>query len=629
MKGKLVVKGLISFSILAASVLVFIVGINYLQSIYENKLQQQIHSTKVIALAQRIQLDCTEVILCGFAQRITRTQTERGPRKHADLIDAHKQLCGELESEPNAERKQRQVKLVHEIKVLCDAATRDANQLNGASPAADSEGMEELTALVGTLKTFNKLRLIIERLGEDIIELTAPYQNIQTNAEKELAGLRRAIDVFTLAGTISVCCAFGAFVWFMRGVYGSVRVLLQNTKRLAQSQTLLPFEKHVDDELGQLDLQFREMATALETANRRRRATIDHAGDIICVLDRDMSILEVNPAATQLLGWTAAELKNLGLNELIVKSDQEKLRVNLEKAMQSQSKTDFDCQMKTAGGAILYCEWTVQWSPTEQEMFCVIHDFSDRKRIEQMKKDFFDMISHDMRTPLSSVALAVQAVTDSEVYELPGGARRLLNKAESNAIILIRMVNDLLDMDKFETGKMELSHSTFSLKAVCDEAMNVVSPLAENKEIRLIGAQTDLDVLADTDRILRVIVNLLANAIKFSPIKGTITLHIERKNDQAEVSVTDQGRGIPAEMIDAVFDRFTQVRVGDATKKGGTGLGLAICKAFVELHGGQIGVDSEVDKGSRFWFRIPIGPIPDKKDESTEQAVSNTGWPAF
>jgi signal transduction histidine kinase len=168
------------------------------------------------------------------------------------------------------------------------------------------------------------------------------------------------------------------------------------------------------------------------------------------------------------------------------------------------------------------------------------------------------------------------------------------------------LINDLLDMDRLEAGMLVLNKSNISLSTSFDQAIHSVKPIADKRDVEIVVVPSDVTVLADPDRVIQVLVNLLSNAVKFSAQGGKVTLSALGTTSGVEISVADEGRGIPPNMLDSIFDRFRQVRASDAQESRGTGLGLAICKALVELHGGTILVRSEIGKGSVFTFTLPF-----------------------
>ena len=170
------------------------------------------------------------------------------------------------------------------------------------------------------------------------------------------------------------------------------------------------------------------------------------------------------------------------------------------------------------------------------------------------------------------------------------------------------LINDLLDIEKMKGGKLELSVSAVNIAEVFQQSLQSVSMMAAAKKIRLTVVPTNLFVDGDEGRLVQVVVNLLANAVKFTPENENISMSARDQGRMVEVSVRDSGRGIPEDQLSTIFDRFTQVKASDA-KQGGSGLGLAICKALVELHGGKISVESRVGVGTSFSFTIPKAQV--------------------
>jgi signal transduction histidine kinase len=225
-----------------------------------------------------------------------------------------------------------------------------------------------------------------------------------------------------------------------------------------------------------------------------------------------------------------------------------------------------------------------------------------------MKREFIAMVSHDLRTPLTSIQ-GFLSLLDAGVYgQISDSGMESLEIADSSISRLIKLVNDLLDAERLESGKMELNLGTCSILHLFESSADAVETFADQQGVKLtvVAPSHEHDsVYADGDRLIQVLVNLLSNAIKFSASGTKVTLASIPVEDMIELQVIDEGRGIPAEFLDSVFERFKQVKKSDSKNRKGTGLGLAICKAIIEKHGGQIGVRSEEGKGSTFWFRIP------------------------
>ena len=236
----------------------------------------------------------------------------------------------------------------------------------------------------------------------------------------------------------------------------------------------------------------------------------------------------------------------------------------------------------------------------------------DLNQAELHKQQLLQTVSHDLRSPLSSVRGILTLLSAGAMGELPQKALNKVRIAENDVERLIKLITDLLDLEKISEGKSRLEVSAVPVKRLVERAVNSVISLAEEKGINISRAVDPVEVLGDEDRLVQVIVNLVSNAIKFSPDGGEIEVEAEAINlldpslpKQIEIVIADRGRGVPPELREKIFERFEQVKKTDATESGGTGLGLAICKSIVELHGGTIGVRENPDGGSIFWFRLP------------------------
>jgi PAS domain S-box-containing protein len=236
------------------------------------------------------------------------------------------------------------------------------------------------------------------------------------------------------------------------------------------------------------------------------------------------------------------------------------------------------------------------------------------KEVDRFKQEFLSTVSHELRTPLTSIRGSLGLLTSGAVGALTDEVVQVVTIAERNAIRLIALINDILDLERLETGRMELQFGLVSVVSVLRRAVESVEPFARQHDITL-EARAVPDacsmIRADADRIVQVLVNLLSNAAKFSPPASVVTITVEPGDGWVEFRVTDRGRGVPAAHRRAIFDRFQQIETSDAREQGGTGLGLAISKSIIEQHGGTIGVESEVGIGSTFWFRVatPTRPV--------------------
>jgi signal transduction histidine kinase len=227
------------------------------------------------------------------------------------------------------------------------------------------------------------------------------------------------------------------------------------------------------------------------------------------------------------------------------------------------------------------------------------------KHAEQRKQEYISMISHDLRTPLAAIQGTIAVASRGTYGALTDKGKQRMSAAEQDAERLITMINEMLDYDKLESGNFELDKTVVPFASIVDPALDATRPLAEQKNVPLAAEQPDLLVYCDRERMIRVLINLIGNAIKFSESGQTVRVEATETAKFVIIRVRDNGRGIPAEALTRIFDRFAQVEKQDATRHGGTGLGLAICRAIVEAHGGKIGAESTPGRGTTFWINLP------------------------
>jgi signal transduction histidine kinase len=228
------------------------------------------------------------------------------------------------------------------------------------------------------------------------------------------------------------------------------------------------------------------------------------------------------------------------------------------------------------------------------------------ERATEVKSRFFASMSHDLRTPMNAIIGFSDLLAQETAGQLNDKQKRFVQHVGNGCRFLLQLINDILDLSKLESGQLELNRQEFLVEAAVPEVLSSLTPLATAKKIELKSViEPDLRISADPLRVKQVLYNLLSNAIKFTPEGGVVQVQASRNGSYAKLSVTDTGVGIRPEDQAVIFDEFRQVGDGRA-KKEGTGLGLAIAKRLVEQHGGEISVESEVGKGSRFNFTLPL-----------------------
>ncbi len=248
-------------------------------------------------------------------------------------------------------------------------------------------------------------------------------------------------------------------------------------------------------------------------------------------------------------------------------------------------------------------------------------DISDRRELEKLKDEFVSVVSHELRTPLTSIQGALDLLAGGALVERPDYAQHMLKIAAKNADRLVRLINDILDIERIESGKVTMLKQACDTAHLMTAAVDTVDNMAKQADVQLSVTPFCARVWADPDRIIQVLTNLLSNAIKFSDAGQRVWLSAEISDQESHTpyiifQVRDRGRGIPTNKLETIFGRFQQVDASDSRKKGGTGLGLAICRSIVQHHDGQIWVESILGEGSSFFFTLPL--LPQEPEMETE-----------
>jgi len=237
-------------------------------------------------------------------------------------------------------------------------------------------------------------------------------------------------------------------------------------------------------------------------------------------------------------------------------------------------------------------------------------DISQRNALDRLKDEFISTVSHELRTPLTSIRGALGLLTSGILGEVSDKAANLLRIASTNSDRLVRLINDILDLERIQSGREPLSFRTVQLGEIVRQAIDGMQPVAEAAGVQLIHDTSQAEIAADGDRLIQVLTNLLSNAIKFSPPSSTVSVMLRPGASGATLSVIDHGRGIPADKLESIFGRFQQVDASDSRQKGGSGLGLAICRTIVMQHSGRIWAERNRVRGSTFRVFLPYQATP-------------------
>jgi PAS domain S-box-containing protein len=381
--------------------------------------------------------------------------------------------------------------------------------------------------------------------------------------------------------------------------------------------------------LGQMLARTRERERA-EELSRQQEILLGSVADGICGVDRNGLVRFANPAAARLLGARPANLIGKPVHQLVHGS------------APPDKKCGEDCPLRRASGQrkAVTGEGTIFRSngtgfPAEFFLNPILdqgrfsgsvlsfRDISQRYALDRMKDEFVSTVSHELRTPLTSIRGALGLLSSGMLGTINEKAANLLRIALSNSERLVRLINDILDLERTQSGREPLAFRPVQLGEIVRQAIDGMQPVADEAGVLLIHDKTQVEITADSDRLLQVVTNLLSNAVKFSPPNSAVSVMLRSGASGVTLSVIDQGRGIPADKLEAIFGRFQQVDASDSRQKGGSGLGLAICRAIVLQHTGRIWAERNPVRGSTFRVFLPYQPVAVKSEGGETNPVAH------
>jgi len=401
--------------------------------------------------------------------------------------------------------------------------------------------------------------------------------------------------------------------------------LTESAKRIGEGHLEEAITVKTNDEIGRLAEEFNRMAKRLQEyeknniekliAERRKSDAIAHSiPDPLIVVDAEYRIIMINSAAERIFGIKEKLVKNIHILEVI---NNEVIFGFIKECSSSRlpvKSTGMDeaLKLKTGDSRSYFLIEAMPAEDREGRLLGIVlfmGDVTHLKEIDQIKSDFVSAASHEFRTPLTSITMSIGLMLDHTVGEINPKQAQLLEVVKEDCSRLTYLVNDLLDLSRMESGKIEMTKEQVRLVNIIKAAVNPFTlQLAEN-EIKL---EVDPEisnippVLVDANKIVRVFNNLISNAVRYTPKGGKIAVKANCEGKKVLVSVKDSGSGIPPEYQARIFEKFTQVKNNDGDHAEGVGLGLAMVKEIINAHGGEIWVESAIGKGSNFLFFLPL-----------------------
>lgn len=461
---------------------------------------------------------------------------------------------------------------------------------------------------------------LIRHLKSTQIEVPAALQ------ENSLGAQNRIQHLLAIGVTANVILCVLLVLYLSQNMVKRLGILMANSQRLAEGKDLSP-PLSGNDEIARLDRVFHTMADTLEESRQREQSMLKSVQENELRLRQLMENLPVgllsltmdgkidfaNTALQRIFGHEQSELFGKPLTILFPGEAPETWQAS------QPDQIPRTLQAVTRDGSVIFVDILCTRFATDEQTRTLLslQDVSAREHAERLKKEFLNMISHDLRTPLNAVQATLANLTEGIYGELPEAGRHRSEQAEKDVKRLIGLTSDLLELERLKAGKLPLRMQPVAVRHLIDRSLDAVTSFAELAEVTVqinghaSGTEPAITdgstVVVDEERIVQVIVNLLTNAIKFSEKNGRVGLSTELQTGHLKVNIADAGAGIASESLRLIFEPFQQL--GSSPDLKGSGLGLAICKSIVAQHGGEIGVTSEVGRGSTFWFTIPTGEV--------------------
>ncbi|NJN10464.1 MAG: response regulator [Richelia sp. RM2_1_2] len=370
-------------------------------------------------------------------------------------------------------------------------------------------------------------------------------------------------------------------------------------------------------ELVEMNERLQLELTERQQAQAQFSGIVEIASDAIISTDSNQRITLFNQGAERIFGYSLKEALGKPLDLLLPEGSVEAHRhhvTNFGKSSTPSRKIGERREIygKRKDGSVFPAEASISTLKLDDKIIYTVYlqDVSNRKQIERMKNEFVSVVSHELRTPLTSIHGSLGMLATGLIPANSEDGKRLVQIATDSTERLVRLISDILDIERIESGKVTMCKQIYQVSELIAQAIDITQPLADKAQVKLSVENSpillELDVEVDGDRIIQVLTNLLSNAIRFSSVGNTVWLTAFEQDSEILFAVKDSGCGIPEDKLEVIFERFQQVDSSDSRNHEGTGLGLAICRSILEMHGGKIWAESIMGVGSTFYFTLPI-----------------------
>ena len=432
----------------------------------------------------------------------------------------------------------------------------------------------------------------------------------------DLTGVYETIDqskiIFIKATLVALFVTIILGYLIARSITEPINEVTEKVQRMAQGDFKQIVSVKSDDEIGRLAEMFNLLREKLdftlsEISNEKSKveAILENIADGVIAVTNDGEIIHSNQAAIKMLGLKKKDIGTNGYDEIIGKYS-EKLTLKNLKNNEKNLHGTIDFNYKESSFSVRYAPFKDEKN-TSNGIVMIIQDITERQRYENMQKEFVANVSHELKTPLTSIKSYIETLLDGAIEDKET-TEKFLTVVDSEADRMTRLVKDLLQLSRLDYNREKLNKKEINVIEVIKSAVFKMQISSENKgqTIEPLFVESDIEIFADKDRLEQVILNIVSNAIKYTEIQGKITIDVVRTKNYAKIIVEDNGMGISEKEVPKLFDRFYRVDKARSRAMGGTGLGLSIAKQIVSQHGGDIEITSQEGIGTIVVISIPL-----------------------
>jgi PAS domain S-box-containing protein len=487
------------------------------------------------------------------------------------------------------------------------------------------------------------LQLRQKIVSPDLLALADAERNIAERGPARQEKLRLHNRNLLIADGLATVAIFLLLtIFLLRNVAFRLNRAIENTERLLlDANHFMPTaqaeEQEDGDEISRLNNRLQQMGKTINQIASKQVAAVDNANDMICSLTEEGVISSSNSAAGKLMGCHPSELIGKNFRAIVHRSDANTLSTHLQNTRsnggQASQKT-VEVRLVNRARRSVPVLWSTQWNAEDNQYFAVAHDISQLKAAYSMKEEVLAIIANDLHGPIVNLQAFLDLLEEGSIARVEERGRRHINSARRQTNQMLMLINDMIDLEKAKGGLLQLQAETLNLDKVIDQAQMVIGPFAEEKGIVLDCRRSGLNVRGEEDKLLRILTNLLGNAVQHAPADSSVLLVTKCEGGQAQVSISDKGQGLLPEKVRTLFQAFNPSETstalsavgasananpassstslgGDASDTAGgaangSSLALAMCKAFVELQGGKISAVSKPGEGTTITFTIPL-----------------------